>query len=651
MKSFLTSIKAAVAALLVAILALPVAAQTQEVEMTPQLEAALQNYDSYFSLSFDGAIIVKQNYRWGLIDTCGTEIIPCKYDFIGFFKQGLSKVLLDDNYGFINTRGEVVVPLKYDLVQEFEDGFARVGEGDKWGLVNKNGTEIVPCLYDNIDSFYNGLAIVKANDQYGVVNTMGEMVVPCRYENISYFSEDLIRVKSGICYGLINAQGHVVVPCEYNDFDEYDGCFIVIITVGDSYKYGLFSTDGKLILPCEYDYIRPYGNSLAIVLEDVRGKTKYGIVDFSGKFVVPLAYDYIIYTLNDKVAIFQENKAHNSKYGVLNADGQVVANCIYDDINDFSEGLAGARLNGKWGFINQEGKVVVPFVYDQIGSFNNGIAQVITNGKCGTIDSNGTFMFSHVAMVDDIEGLLIGEWDNDRGTRFITILREDDNSNNQVTIIEHGGKKLNAEFGYDEKSNKYILYSNHNGKKKVIYYVDFAHESITGKDGSVYNSNNMCKYKIRDIRFSIDEKQLREFPLVSPPEPYYDYEERPTMISIFREEKSEPVSDEVFKSAATMPSFPGGTGELMKFIAFNIRYPESAKDSYIQGKVIVQFVVEKDGSIGEVKVVRGVDKALDIEAVRLCKTLPKFNPGRNANGDPVRVWFTQPITFKLEGAN
>ena len=63
MKSFLTSIKVAVAALLVAILALPVAAQTQEVEMTPQLEAALQNYDSYSSMSFDGAIIVKQNYR------------------------------------------------------------------------------------------------------------------------------------------------------------------------------------------------------------------------------------------------------------------------------------------------------------------------------------------------------------------------------------------------------------------------------------------------------------------------------------------------------------------------------------------------------------------------------------------------------------
>ena len=64
-----------------------------------------------------------------------------------------------------------------------------------------------------------------------------------------------------------------------------------------------------------------------------------------------------------------------------------------------------------------------------------------------------------------------------------------------------------------------------------------------------------------------------------------------------------------------------------------------------------EATVEKDGRIGEVKVVRGVDKDLDNEAKRVCKSLPKFSPGRNAVGDPVRVWYTLPVQFKLQGAN
>ena len=106
-------------------------------------------------------------------------------------------------------------------------------------------------------------------------------------------------------------------------------------------------------------------------------------------------------------------------------------------------------------------------------------------------------------------------------------------------------------------------------------------------------------------------------------------------------------TDEVFHSAATMPRFPGGNDGLMKYLSTHIRYPKAAQDNNIQGKVVIQFVVEKDGSIGEVEVARSVDPVLDQEAVRVCKSLPKFFPGENAAGEPVRVWYTLPVTFKL----
>lgn len=119
------------------------------------------------------------------------------------------------------------------------------------------------------------------------------------------------------------------------------------------------------------------------------------------------------------------------------------------------------------------------------------------------------------------------------------------------------------------------------------------------------------------------------------------------------EPKPEPkaTSDEVFHSAATMPSFPGGAGALNKYLSSHVKYPAAAQENNVQGKVVVQFVVEKDGRVGEVKVARGVSSDLDREAVRVVKSLPKFSPGKNANGDPVRVWYTVPVTFKLQGAN
>ncbi|MDE6757462.1 MAG: energy transducer TonB [Muribaculaceae bacterium] len=116
---------------------------------------------------------------------------------------------------------------------------------------------------------------------------------------------------------------------------------------------------------------------------------------------------------------------------------------------------------------------------------------------------------------------------------------------------------------------------------------------------------------------------------------------------IVEDKKPEPVEDKVFTSAETMPQFPGGESALLKYISDHIKYPTIAMENNVQGRVVVQFVVKRDGSIGDVKVVRGKDPDLDKEAVRIVKTLPTFIPGR-MNGQAVNVWYTLPINFKLQ---
>lgn len=107
------------------------------------------------------------------------------------------------------------------------------------------------------------------------------------------------------------------------------------------------------------------------------------------------------------------------------------------------------------------------------------------------------------------------------------------------------------------------------------------------------------------------------------------------------------VSNKVFDVVEEMPSFPGGQGALMSFLSSNIKYPVVAQENGVQGRVIVGFVVERDGSITDVKVMRSVDPSLDREAQRVVRAMPRWKPGKQ-NGSAVRVKYTVPVVFRLQ---
>ena len=119
-------------------------------------------------------------------------------------------------------------------------------------------------------------------------------------------------------------------------------------------------------------------------------------------------------------------------------------------------------------------------------------------------------------------------------------------------------------------------------------------------------------------------------------------------IPIEVEEEEEIVEEEIFTVVETMPGFPGGEVERIKFLQKNIKYPQMARESQIQGTVYVTFVVETDGRVTDVRVLRGIGGGCDEEAVRVIKMMPKWNAGKQ-RGKPVRVQFNMPIKFTLQG--
>ncbi len=113
------------------------------------------------------------------------------------------------------------------------------------------------------------------------------------------------------------------------------------------------------------------------------------------------------------------------------------------------------------------------------------------------------------------------------------------------------------------------------------------------------------------------------------------------------EEEEEIVEAEIFTVVESMPEFPGGVGELYKYLGSSIKYPPLAKESGIQGRVFVNFVVEPNGSISNVKVLRGIGGGCDEEAMRVVKGMPSWKPGKQ-RGKAVRVSYNLPIKFTLQ---
>ena len=112
-------------------------------------------------------------------------------------------------------------------------------------------------------------------------------------------------------------------------------------------------------------------------------------------------------------------------------------------------------------------------------------------------------------------------------------------------------------------------------------------------------------------------------------------------------QKDTTTDDKVYEVCEQMPTYKGGDVALLKYLTDSVKYPELAKKHGVQGRVIIGFIVEKDGSLTDVKVLRAVDRALDAEALRVVKGMPKWIPG-SQNGQHVRVKYNVPVPFRLE---
>ena len=128
--------------------------------------------------------------KWGFADREMNEIIPCRYDHVQTYENGMAAVKFNKRWGFVDENGKEIVPCKYTSVHNFSEGLAAISVGDwetgKWGFIDKEGNEIIPCKYYMVESFSDGMAAVSKgkypNEKWGFVDNTGKEVIPCKYD-------------------------------------------------------------------------------------------------------------------------------------------------------------------------------------------------------------------------------------------------------------------------------------------------------------------------------------------------------------------------------------------------------------------------------------------------------------------------------------
>lgn len=314
--------------------------------------------------------------RYGYIDRTGKLVVPCIYDYVSEFSEGLGRVkdLKTELYGCVDGHGKLVIRCKFESLGDFSDGLAsfEMDKGRVKGFIRTNGEEAFRHPYDAYDDFHDGVAIVGK----GSYMSMSQM------------------------YGLIDKNGKLIVPIEYTStrpFSEGIGLFQTNWETAhffDNKGHELFA--GRTFIAAS-----GFVNGLAAVCEVIEGRKVYGFIDREGKMVQEVQVDGLT-SLNppsEGLACFAIGKWPEQKWGLVDLQGKVVIEPQFHLLRDFHNGVAVVcRDFGSWGFIDTQGRTV--FRHPTLSSYSDeefcdGLMRAENaQGNAGFVDTKGEWVIA-----------------------------------------------------------------------------------------------------------------------------------------------------------------------------------------------------------------------------------------------------------------
>lgn len=284
---------------------------------------------------------VDGNDFYGMINGKYEEVVPCIYEKINQFEDGVSVARLNGKYAVINTEGSIIKHLNYTNILDFsEDGFAKAYIDNFECYINRQG-EAQCSLYEYIGYWEDyDLALVKRDGKYGYMNKNFEEVVECKYNAIRGFSDGLARVERGGLYGYVDNTGKVIIPLEYDntDYDFYKG----IVKVNKNGKWGVIDKSNNVLVPFKYSKLSGFGNESYIsgMPNNVALAERNGgevLVNINGEEISAL-YDEIR-CFGDKSYAVVVNRYGDVTFGAIGKDGKEILACVYTSYSELESKL------------------------------------------------------------------------------------------------------------------------------------------------------------------------------------------------------------------------------------------------------------------------------------------------------------------------
>ena len=390
-------------------------------------------------------------------------------------------------------------------------------------------------------------------------------------------------------------------------------CGLAVAVKGN--YYGYINKKGQLVIPFNYISAEEFRDNQAKVLKS--GSEEYFFIDKNGNKIASPS------------GLFPDSKRINGKYlwGYVDGQGHTVIQYQYKDAKDFREGLARVQSeDGSYYFIKNTGGALT--------DRHNEIAEYASDGfiryKPNVMPNNATRKWGFL---------------NRFGRRTIPAKYYDagDFSEGIAYVEELIGEELWCGF-IDNNGNKV-----HRTKYNIATYSRFKDGYIVARDESgKYGYINRQGQPLTSFMFDYAEDFSEGLALVSVGDKwgFVDKKGNTTFNPPASSNTAQNTNTEAIEVTEQKPSFKGGEEQFRKWLAANVHYPELALENGIKGTVVASVVIEHDGSIGEVKIKKGVDPLLDKETIRVFKSMPKWNPGIQ-DGSPVRVTMDMPLIFNF----
>lgn len=343
---------------------------------------------------------------------------------------------------------------------------------------------------------------------------------------------------------------------------------------------------------------------------------------------------------------------HGEKWGYMDDRYRLKINYLFQGARNCSEGLCAVKMNGKWGFIDLNGVVVIRFQYEDVGAFRHGVAPVKLNGKYGLIDRFGQFV------MDPKYDL----WD-----------RSVDSKGNQAVLGENG-KYWMLDLKTRELEALAYKPTLELAPEALYTFSGLEHYGLMDAQGkevipAMYDEIVKCDtghFRLKKKgKWMVLEKNELDDRYTVVPDTSTDESRDANKKKHTADEEGEGLSrslssGEPYRVVEEMPRFPGcedisslpdrdscAIERMLGFIYKHITYPAVAQEKEIQGTVVVQFIVEKNGELSNIRVVREIGGGCGAEVLRVVKLMPAWIPAR-LDSEPVRTQFNLPVLFRLE---